>query len=250
MTTDTDAYVQSIQVGTPDTYGTENAADPMDRPWETAFFKDSIDGECFLGETNLEGDQQADPEHHGGPDKAVCVYPVEHYEYWADRLDLDLGGAAFGENFTIEGLTEQEACIGDVFDVGNATVQITLPRSPCWKLARRWRVPELAIQFEKTGYTGWFLRVLETGTVAPGQRMHLVGRPNPEWSVARATRVRYRLPDDRELAGELASLDALGDSWTEKLRHRAETGEQIYSKARVIGPNEAESSDDNSRENL
>lgn len=249
MTVVTDAYVRSIQVGTPATYGSEDASDPMDRPWETAFFKDPIEGDCFLGETNLEGDQQADLEHHGGPDKAVCVYPIEHYEYWADRLDLDLGTAAFGENFTIEGLTEQEACIGDVFGVGDATVQITLPRSPCWKLARRWRVLELAMQFEETGYTGWFLRVLDTGTVSSGQKIHLVDRPHPEWSVARATKVRYRMPDDRELAGELASLDALGNSWTEKLRHRAETGEQMYSKARVIGPNAADAPFDNREEN-
>lgn len=71
MTAETNAFVRSIQVGTPDTYGTEDTAAPMDRPWETAFFKDPVDGECFLGETNLEGDRQADIEYHGGPDKAV-----------------------------------------------------------------------------------------------------------------------------------------------------------------------------------
>lgn len=224
-------------MGTPATYGSEGASGPMDRPWETAFFKDPIEGDCFLSETNLEGDRQADLEYHGGPDKAVCVYPIEHYEYWTDRLDLNLDTAAFGENFTIEELTEQEACIGDIFEVGDATVQITLPRSPCWKLARRWRVLKLAILFEESGYTGWFLYVLETGTVAPGQKMCLVDCLNPEWPVARATKVRYRMPNDREFAGELASLDALGDSWTEKLRHREETGEQLYSETQVIGPN-------------
>lgn len=236
----TDAKLRSVQVGTPETYGTHGAEDPMDRPWETAFYKRPVDGEVFLDETNLDGDQQADLRHHGGPDKAVCVYPVEHYPYWGEELALELGPAAFGENFTIEGLTESEACIGDVYEVGEATVQITQPRSPCWKLARRWRVPDLAIQFEQTGYTGWYLRVLETGAVAPGQRMRLVGRPNPEWSVARATKVRYRMPDDRELAGELADLDELGESWTETLDERADTGTQPDPRPRVVGPNEVD----------
>jgi len=237
----TEARLRSIQVGTPETYGTHGAEDAMDRPWETAFYKQPVEGEVFLGETNLKGDQQADLRHHGGPEKAVCVYPVEHYPYWDDELGLQLGPAAFGENFTIEGLTEQEACIGDVFDVGDATVQITQPRSPCWKLARRWRVPDLAVQFEQTGYTGWYLRVLETGAVAPEQRMGLVERPNSEWSVARATKVRYRMPDDRTLAAELAAVGELGTSWTDTLQQRAETGDQPAPEPRVVGPNEGES---------
>jgi MOSC domain-containing protein YiiM len=238
----TEAQLRSIQVGTPETYGTHGAEDPMDRPWETAFYKEPVDGEVFLGETNLDGDQQADLRHHGGPEKAVCVYPVEHYSYWDEELGLELGPAAFGENLTIEGLTEQEACIGDVYEIGDATVQITQPRSPCWKLARRWRIKELATLFEETGYTGWYLRVLETGHVASGELVELVDRPNPDWSVSRATKVRYRMPDDRRLAGELATVEELGESWTETLQHRADTGRQPDPKPRVIGPNEEDSS--------
>ncbi|AFK21585.1 MOSC domain-containing protein (plasmid) [Haloferax mediterranei ATCC 33500] len=238
------AHIRSIQVGTPETYGTEGATDPMDRPWETAFYKQPVDGELFLGETNLDGDRQANLRHHGGPEKAVCVYPGEHYPYWEEKLEVDLGPAAFGENFTIEGFTEREACIGDIYEVGEATVQITQPRSPCWKLARRWRVKDLAVQVEQTGYTGWYLRVLETGTVAPGESIRLVDRPNPDWSVARATKVRYRMSDDRELAGELADVEELGKSWTKRLERRAETGAHPDSNPRVIGPNESIGADD------
>lgn len=216
----------------------------MDRRWKTSFYKDPVDGNIFLDKTNLDGDQQTDLRHHGGPEKAVCVYPSEHYSYWADEFDLALESAAFGENFTIEGLTERDACIGDVYDVGEATVQITQPRSPCWKLARRWRIKELAIKFEETGYTGWYLRVLDTGTVSAGNCLELVERPNPEWSVSRATKVRYRMPDDRELAGELSSVEELGETWSEKLNHRANTGEQPYSTTRVIGPNEESTQED------
>lgn len=94
--------------------------------------------------------------------------------------------------------------------------------------------------FEQTGYTGWYLRVLETGMVARGQSMRLVERPNPEWSVARATKVRYRMPDDRDLAGELAAVDELGESWAEKLAGRAETGTLPDPTPRVVGPNEVD----------
>src|SRR5690606_18685860 len=108
-----------------------------DRPWTTGFFKEPTLGPVWLGRTNLEGDGQADLVHHGGPDKAVLAYSADHYAAWREVLNNPaLPFGAFGENFTIEGLKEADVCIGDTWKVGDeATIQLSQPRQPCWKLA-------------------------------------------------------------------------------------------------------------------
>ncbi|MGH2369464.1 MAG: MOSC domain-containing protein, partial [Chloroflexota bacterium] len=159
----------SIQVGQPQTLGAEGARNPMDRRWTSGIFKQPVAGPVRLGWTNLELDAQADLSVHGGPDKAVCVYAADHYAYWRTNLRrADLPYGAFGENFTVAGMDETEVCIGDVFAVGQAQVQVSQPRQPCWKLARRWRVRDLAARVERMGYTGWYFRVLAEGIVAAG----------------------------------------------------------------------------------
>jgi MOSC domain-containing protein YiiM len=130
------AKVISVQVGQPKTVGNDGSSDPMDQVWTTGFFKEPTSRLLWLSKTNLDGDGQADLENHGGPEKAVNVYPIEHYSYWADALSLDLPRGSFGENFTIEGILESNACIGDIFEIGESLVQVSQPRQPCWKLAR------------------------------------------------------------------------------------------------------------------
>ena len=141
---------------------------------------------------NLQGDGQADLVHHGGVDKAVCAYSAEHWPYWQTILPPDqLRGGAFGENFTLEQLTETDVCIGDVFSIGTAVVQISQPRQPCWKLARRWHIQDLAVRVEHTGFTGWYFRVLQEGKVNTHAHLQLLDRPCPEWTVATANRIMH-----------------------------------------------------------
>ncbi|HWH70544.1 MAG TPA: MOSC domain-containing protein, partial [Candidatus Sulfotelmatobacter sp.] len=129
----------SIQVGKPVTLGQADAANPDDRSWTTGFFKASVTGPVYVGKTNLEGDGQADLKNHGGVDKAICAYSKDHWAYWETEFSLHLANGAFGENFTIEGATERDVCIGDIYRCGGALLQVSQPRQPCWKLARRWR---------------------------------------------------------------------------------------------------------------
>lgn len=230
--------IHSLQVSMPEDHGTEGAEDPMDQPWRTGIFKEPVRGAIYLGKTNLDGDGQADLRHHGGPDKAVCVYPTSRYPYWRERLDRELPFGAFGENFSLEGTDEEEVCIGDVFCVGEARVQVSQPRSPCWKLARRWKEMQLAVWFQKTGYTGWYLRVLDEGYVAAGQTLTLDVRPYPQWTVMRANEIRYHQKNDKELAASLADCEALGVSWQKKLRLRVERNVQPDEIKRLLGQNQ------------
>ncbi|MEK1830568.1 MOSC domain-containing protein [Priestia megaterium] len=106
----------------------------------------------WLGKTNLTGDGQADLKHHGGPEKAVFVYPIQHYIRWKAELMIDnMNIGAMGENFAINGQLEEEACIGDSYKIGEAVVQISQPRQPCWKPARRFQIRDLALLLQNSG---------------------------------------------------------------------------------------------------
>lgn len=181
-----------------------------------------------LGLTGFDGDQQADLRVHGGPEKAVHHYPRDHYDAWRADLGplqvLDAPGA-FGENISGRGLTERTVAVGDVFRLGTALVQVSQGRQPCWKLNLRFGVPDMARRVQTTGRTGWYYRVLEAGRVAPGDRLDLVDRLAPEWSLWRLWHTLYV---DRMNLAELqamAGLEVLAESWRRYAQRRVESGQ-------------------------
>jgi len=213
----------SIQVGTPQSYGFEDAVDTHDTPWTTGFFKTGIEGRVFADKTNLTGDGQADLKNHGGVDKAVLAYSADHYSKWRQELGKpDLPHGAFGENLTIAGLSEASVCVGDIFRVGTVTLEVSQPRQPCWKLARRWRMHELTGLVVRNGRSGWYLRVLEPGWIEAGMPVALMERPSPDWPIARANEILHHRKTDLRLALELANVPRLANSWVGELRERAE----------------------------
>ena len=233
--------LQSIQVGLPRQLGTEGAADPLDRPWVSGFFKEEIAGPVRLSFTNLDGDGQADLVHHGGVDKAVLAYSADHYAAWRQSLSrADLPHGAFGENFTVAELTEADVCVGDSWQVGEDVVlQVSQPRQPCWKLARRWRIKTLALQVQETGRTGWYFRVLKVGVVNASMPLVLIDRPHPAWTIARANQVMHVDKQDFAAAAELAELPTLAASWQVTLRRRVEASDQPDAAKRLVGPNDS-----------
>jgi MOSC domain-containing protein YiiM len=232
------ATLLSIQVGQPRQMGTPGATEPMQRPWVSAIFKAPLSGPVWLGRTQLEGDAQAEPDIHGGGDKAALVYASEHYPLWEQELDLPgFAFGAFGENFTTTGLTEGSVCIGDVYQVGEAFVQVTQPRQPCWKVSRRWGVKDLSARMERTSRTGWYLRVLQEGRVSPGDAIRLVERPEPEWTVTRATLVMGSVQSDLPAAERLAACPSLSASWQASLQKRIARGYSGSAARRLVGPN-------------
>jgi MOSC domain-containing protein YiiM len=207
------ATLESVNVGQP-----RVVAEP--ERWTTAIFKEPIDEPVELGVHNLAGDQQADLSVHGGLDKAVCVYSADHIGAWQRELSTsEWRAAAAGENFTVAGQTETSVCIGDVFEIGSAIVQISQPRSPCWKLARRWRRPDLPKRVLRSGRTGWYLRVLRPGRLQAHEVLRLVDRPYQEWTIDRVNRLTYtpRRLRDPILAARLASCSALAIGWRRAL---------------------------------
>jgi MOSC domain-containing protein YiiM len=226
----------SIQVGRPQIRGSDDAENPWDRRWFSAFIKKTASGPVPLRWTNLDGDAQADLEYHGGVDKAVCCYASIHYDDWRRELGLpDMAFGAFGENFTIDGLAEPDVCIGDVWRVGTAVVQVSQPRQPCWKLARRWKIKTLTYQVQQSGRTGWYFRVLTEGVVAAGSPITLSNRPHPDWTVARANRIMHHDKSDLESAAALAALPPLSASWKDTLNDRIERSVEPDASRRLEG---------------
>ncbi len=219
-----DIKLLSIQVGLPKTLGTPDASDTMDQEWTTGFFKEAVSGPVWAATTDLAGDGQADLRVHGGPDKAINVYPFEHYAFWLNDLAYkELPNGAFGENFTVAGLLETEACIGDIFEVGDALLQISQPRQPCWKLARRWRVEDLVARVVRTGKTGWYFRVLREGNVQAGAALVLMERPYPEWTVTVANNIMCHHKENYGAVHALAECPALSGSWKATLSRTTAT---------------------------
>ena len=210
----------SIQVGLPKEFAGAGT-DPMDRSWRTGFFKRPVTGSVRVTRTNLAGDGQADLENHGGFDKAICVYPADHYAWWCEELEQqEVPYGAFGENFSIGGLNETVVCIGDTWAAGDVQFQVSQPRVPCWKLARRWRRKELPAIVLQTGRTGWYFRVLNEGSIAPGESFTLAERPHPDWTIDKANQVMHREKHDLDAAAALAALPELAQSWRGALLSR------------------------------
>lgn len=213
--------VVAILVGMPQTYGTEGAADPLERPWTTALYKEPVAGPVRLGRENLAGDQPAQRSVHGGPEMAVLAYAAAHYPRWRDELSLpDLPYGAFGENLLVDGFDESAVCIGDVFAVGDARIQVSQPRGPCWKLERRWRIPDLIARVRSTGRGGWYCRVLAEGTLEAGRPFRRIEHPLPKWTITRVNQLQQDPRGDRSSVAELADCPLLSPKWRQKFRNQ------------------------------
>ncbi len=154
---------------------------------ETGIYKSAVSHAVELSARGLSGDEQGDLRNHGGVEKALHQYPAEHYRvlagHWPERAAL-LQAGVLGENISSHGMLEDDVCIGDVFRIGAATVQVSQPRAPCWKIDRRIQVDGASRFVEQAGITGWYYRVLEPGPIAAGDSIRLLERPNPQWSLA------------------------------------------------------------------
>jgi MOSC domain-containing protein YiiM len=214
--------LESIQVGTPRRYALPVAEGQRARSWQTSFFRQPSPERRWLTTTHLVGNAQADTKNHGTPNQAVLVYAVMHYPAWRQELGRpETGPGGFGENFTVDGLDEPKACIGDVYAVGDAHIQVTGPRYPCAKISRRWGIPTLTARVAETGRTGWYCRVLQEGWVEPRVPILLVDRPYPTISVARVNDFGHGRNRDIEAARELAVCPLLPEWWQGLVVQRA-----------------------------
>lgn len=209
----------SVNVGRP------REVDFQGRRVSTGIFKQPVSGRVRLRRLNLDGDAQADLSVHGGPDKAVYAYPVEHYDYWRRELaGRDLPWGMFGENFTTQGLREEDVRIGDRFRIGSAELVVTQPRLPCYKLGVKFGDRGMVKRFLASRRTGFYLAVAQEGEAGAGDAIELLERNANSISVADVTRLYAFQPNDWEMLARALDSEALPAGWREhfekQLGHR------------------------------
>ena len=188
---------------------------------QTAIFKEPVAGAVAIRELNLAGDQQADLTVHGGSEKAVYAYPVEHYEYWRKQLsDVSLSWGLFGENLTTEGLLEDTLCIGDLLRIGSAVLQVTQPRMPCYKLELRFNRDDMIKRFLLSGRSGFYLSVIEPGNVIAGSKIEILDRDPEAVTVSDLMRLYLGQIRDPQLLQRAINVGSLPEHWKQLLTTR------------------------------
>ena len=189
--------------------------------------KQVLSGRIWCGERGLHGDEQGDRLFHGGPDKAVHHYPREHYPFWRGQLgerELWSHPGAFGENISTTGCSEHDVCIGDRFSLGEALLEVSQARQPCWRLNLRFAQSDMSRLVQQSGKTGWYYRVLQSGWIAAGDELILQARPHPQWPLSRILDVLYCRPVEPDLLHELLAIGNFPPSWRGMFEKRLSSG--------------------------
>jgi len=193
---------------------------------KSAIGKQVLKGKVRVTKLGLEGDEQADLAHHGGPDMAVHLYPLDHHAFWREELGdhplLDTPGA-FGSNLSVAGIAERDVCLGDRFRLGTALVEACQPRKPCWKIEHRFERKKMVKRILQTNRCGWYYRVLEEGELEASDTLELVEQGLAEWSMERIFSAVWGTSQPRNMDNVRAIFDLvpLAD------RMRAKLGEML-----------------------
>ncbi|NIP99508.1 MAG: MOSC domain-containing protein [Nitrospinaceae bacterium] len=201
----------------------------------SAILKRPVGGRIFLDSLGFEGDGSADLRHHGGADKAVCAYCLDHYPFWEQELKRSLEPGAFGENLSLQGLPETEVHIGDIFQIGEARIQCSQPRQPCHKLNKVFGRQDMACRVQTTGFSGYYFRVLQTGWVTPGDPVDRVTRDPAGISVDEANTLMHENKNDGDGLRRILSVPALSESWRETFERRLDKAKASASSRRLKG---------------
>jgi MOSC domain-containing protein YiiM len=180
----------------------------------TGIFKEPIEGRIMLRTLNLDGDKQADLTVHGGPDKAVYAYPIEHYEFWRKVYpDMQMPNGMFGENFTIEGLMEIDVNVGDIFRIGSSKVVATQPRMPCYKLGVKFGRMDVLKKFLASGRSGIYFKVLKEGEVGAGDLIVRIKNDTNRVGIGDIVRLYASDREDIKTMRRAVKVEALPEGW-------------------------------------
>ena len=180
----------------------------------TGIFKTPVGHRAMVQRMSLEGDRQADLSVHGGADKAVYIYPFEHYAAWAQELGRnDLTFGQFGENLTVESMLEETVHIGDRFHVGSALLEVTQPRVPCYKLGLKMGSARFPKQFLASYRTGYYVRVLEEGNVGAGDSIERLTIGQEAITIRQAVRLAFFEQEDVAMLEKVLRIGALSQDW-------------------------------------
>jgi MOSC domain-containing protein YiiM len=205
----------SVNVGLPQTITWKG------RTVQTGIFKTPVNGRVQVRTLNLAGDRQADLSVHGGPNKAIYVYPSEHYDYWRGEFPImELPWGMFGENLTTTGLLEGAVNVGDTLRIGSAVAMVTQPRVPCYKLAAKFGREDIVKRFLASGRSGFYLKVVQEGEVGVGDAIELISRDGHAVTVEDVANLYRDSPDQVGLLQRVVQVEALPENWRDHFRQQ------------------------------
>ena len=204
---------------------------------KTAIEKSAVLGDVYLSFKGLDGDDCADKQHHGGLERALHQYPSEHYSYWAKNYNVavEWKASGMGENLSSVGMSETSVCIGDRYQWGAAIIEVSQPRSPCYKLNERWGINGFSTAMQETSLCGWLYRVIAPGVVSVYKPLQLVERVRHPLTVAEVCKLFFCSPLEPEGLDQLKEQKKLSKSWLSKVDRRLKTGEVENWDFRLLG---------------
>ncbi len=198
---------------------------------ETAMDKYPVDNDLYLSAEGLSGDDYADKEHHGGPDRAIHQYPAEHYAYWKEKYGssfvekINENVAGMGENLSSLGMTEDMVYLGDRYQWGEAVIEVSQPRSPCFKLNKRWGIEEFSVDIQAISRCGWLYRVIKPGKVSVSEPLELITRVDNAMSIKAVCDIYFGDPLNTEKLRLLKGQTTLAKSWLNNVEDRLATNQ-------------------------
>ncbi|NMM50370.1 MOSC domain-containing protein [Marinigracilibium pacificum] len=199
---------------------------PKDVPYNgkiisTSIYKELVSGPVRVVKHNIEGDQQANLEVHGGEYKAVYAYPVEHYDFWRNsRADLSFEPGVFGENLSVSGLFEDEVNVGDVYKIGTATFAVTTPRLPCFKLGIKMNDPGIIKDFMAAMRSGFYLKVVEEGVIEAGDEIVLLKKDDYGLTIKELVKLQSTDKSNKQLLKKAIEAPALQKDWVDSFKEK------------------------------
>lgn len=182
---------------------------------ETGMDKYPVEKSLYLSLEGLEGDQCADQSNHGGLERALHQYPLEHYAYWHKKYgeDIEWKAPGMGENLSSAGMTEDTVCLGDRYQWGEAVIEVSQPRSPCYKLNKRWGIDNLSVDMQEISRCGWLYRVIQPEMVSVDQPLELIERISNAKTLREVCVAFYGDPHNNDKLLQLRQQSTLSDSW-------------------------------------
>lgn len=209
---------------------------------ETAINKVLVNEHLMLFTQGLEDDQSADIRHHGGVERALLQYPLEHYAYWQQKYNINNEWQApgMGENLSSVGMTEDTVCVGNNYQWGEAIIEVSQPRSPCFKLNKRWGIESFSVDMQEISRCGWLYRVIQPGRVSVSEPLQLIEQVPNTMTIREVCDIFFNDPLNKEGLEKLRLQNRLSQSWMSKVNKRLEANEIENWHFRLKGPTKSE----------
>lgn len=205
----------------------EKINDGKREEYSSSYKKQALNHESYeITELGFKLDIQSDKESHGGLDKAVCVYSLDDYKYFEEKNNITLPSCAFGENLSIVGFNDRDICIGDKFTCGEVIFEVSQPRQPCWKISSIIKIKKLTAMLVKEHKSGFYLRVLQTGNIRPNDKLELISRNYPKFTIEFINQISFKAKNNQESIKDVLSCDSLSRAYKISLEQRYKEKEE------------------------